>query len=99
MTIYMAVSLQTPPKKVDQIPALAEAAVASCATCKLVRVAANGVGSGAISFELVYDDKALDNNRAAANRSAVILQIIRDLQAEKIELTRMSDISPPLAPF
>jgi hypothetical protein len=99
MTVYMAVSLKTDPAKVDRIPALAEAAVEACAGCKLVRCAANGVGSGAISFELVYDDKALDNNRAAANRSAVILHLVRNLQAEDIELTRMSDISPPLAPF
>ena len=99
MTVYMAVGLKTPPEKVDQVPALAEAAVESCTGCKLVRCAANGVGSGAIGFELVYDDKALDNNRAASNRSAVILHLIRNLQAEDIELTRMSDISPPLAPF
>jgi hypothetical protein len=64
-----------------------------------VRCAANGVGSGAISFELVYDDKSLDNNRTAANRSAVILNLVRNLQAEDIELTRMSDVPPPLAPF
>ena len=99
MTVYMAVSLETDAKKLDQIPELAEAAVTACAGCKLVRCAANGVGSGAISFELVYDDKALDNNRAAANRSSVILHLINGLKTEKIQLTRMSDISPPLAPF
>jgi len=99
MTVYMAVSLKTEPKKLDRIPELAEAAVASRDGCKLVRCAANGVGSGAVSFELVYDDKAIDNNRTAANRSGVILNLVRNLQADKIELTRMSDISPPLAPF
>jgi small-conductance mechanosensitive channel len=99
MTIYMAISLKTAAEKVDRIPALAEAAVTSCAGCKTVRCAANGVGSGAISFELVYDDKSLDNNRTAANRSAVILNLVRNLQAEDIELTRMSDVPPPLAPF
>src|SRR5689334_24362891 len=63
MTVYMAVSLETDAKRLDQVPVLAEAAVTSRDGCKLVRCAANGVGSGAISFELVYDDKALDNNR------------------------------------
>jgi small-conductance mechanosensitive channel len=99
MTVFLAVGLKTAPETVDRIPELAEAAVGSCAGCKLVRCAATGVGSGAISFELVYDDKALDNNRTAANRSAVILHLVRTLQAEGVELTRMSDISPPLAPF
>jgi small-conductance mechanosensitive channel len=99
MTVYMAVNLETDAKKLDQVPVLAEAAVVSRDGCKLVRCAANGVGSGAISFELVYDDKALDNNRAATNRSAVILHLINGLKSERIQLTRMSDISPPLAPF
>ena len=99
LTVYMAVSLETDAKKLDRVPALAEAAVSSCTGCKLVRCAANGVGSGAIGFELVYDDKAIDNNRTAANRSAVILNLINGLKAEHIQLTRMSDISPPLAPF
>ena len=99
MTVYMAVSLESDAKKLDQVPVLAEEAVTSRDGCKLVRCAANGVGSGAISFELVYDDKALDNNRAAANRSAVILHLINGLKSERIQLTRMSDISPPLAPF
>ena len=73
--------------------------VESCAGCKLVRCAANGVGSGAIGFELVYDDKALDNNRTAANRSNVILELIRTLRAHGVELLRVSDVVPPLAPF
>ena len=58
-----------------------------------------GSGSNAISFELAYDDKALDNNRTAENRSAVLLDMIERLRAEKIELVRASDIPPPLAPF
>jgi hypothetical protein len=64
-----------------------------------VRCAASGVGSGAIAFELVYDDKALDNNRTAENRSAVLLDLVERLRAEKVELVRASDIAPPLAPF
>jgi small-conductance mechanosensitive channel len=99
MTVYLAVSLKAEPEKLDRIPTLAEAVISSCAGCKLVRCVANGVGSGAISFELVYDDKALDNNRTAANRSAVILELVRNLHGAAVELTRISDISPPLAPF
>jgi hypothetical protein len=64
-----------------------------------VRCVANGVGSGAISFELVYDDKALDNNRIAENRSAVLLEFVERLRSQKIALVRASDIPPPLAPF
>ena len=65
----------------------------------LVRCAATGVGSEAIAFELVYDDKALDNNRFAENRSAVLLALVERLRGEDIQIIRASEINPPLAPF
>src|SRR3954470_3743904 len=99
MTIYFAVALKTSAEKLEKLPALAAGAVESCSGCKLVRCAANGVGSGAIGFELVYDDKALDANRTAANRSAVILDFVNRFGAEGIDVVRASDVPPPLAPF
>jgi len=99
MTLYVAVALNTPTDKLARVPDAAAAAVEARGSCKLVRCVATGVGSSAIAFELVYDDKAIDNNRSAENRSAVLLDIIEKLRGEKIELVRASDISPPLAPF
>ena len=99
MTLYFAVGIDTPAAKLEQTPALAGAAVAAQPTCKLVRCVAAGVGSGGISFELAYDDKALDNNRGAENRSAVLLALIDQLRKSKVQLIRASDITPPLAPF
>ena len=99
MTLYFAVGSKTPAAKLAKVPELAEAAVTAQAGCKLTRCAATGVGSGAISFELVYDDKALDNNRNAENRSAVLLALVDRLRRDKIEIVRASEIAPPLAPF
>jgi small-conductance mechanosensitive channel len=99
MTIYLAVAIDTAAGKLEHIPEVAADAVAAQNGCKLVRCAANGVGSGAIAFELVYDDKAIDNNRNAENRSAVLLGLIERLREAKVQLVRASDISPPLAPF
>jgi hypothetical protein len=99
MTLYVAVALDTPADRLARMPELAGEAVAAQAGCKLVRCVANGVGSGAIAFELVYDDKAIDNNRTAENRSAVLLGLVERLRGEKIALVRASDIPPPLAPF
>jgi small-conductance mechanosensitive channel len=99
MTLYFAVGIDTPAAKLSGIPEAAGQAVGAQANCKLVRCAASGVGSGAIAFELVYDDKALDNNRSAENRSSILLGMIEKLRSEKIALVRASDISPPLAPF
>jgi len=99
MTLYVAVGIGTPGKALQGIPSLAAEAVAEQASCKLVRCVASGVGSGAIAFELVYDDKAIDNNRSAENRSAILLDLIDRLRGEKVDIMRASDISPPLAPF
>ena len=99
MTLYIAIALDTPAAKLERIPEAAAAAVDARGSCKFVRCVANGVGSAAIAFELVYDDKTLDNNRAAENRSAILLDLIASLRADKIVLVRASDISPPLAPF
>jgi len=99
MTLYFAVGIDTAAAKFARLPEAADAAVASRATCKLVRCAANGVGSGGIAFELVYEDRSLDNNKNAENRSAILIELIERLRAEKVDLVRASDISPPLAPF
>jgi small-conductance mechanosensitive channel len=99
MTLYVAVGINTPADRLARIPEAAVAAVEARGSCKLARCVASGVGSGAIAFELVYDDKAIDNNRSAENRSAVLLDLIEKLRAERIELVRASDILPPLAPF
>jgi small-conductance mechanosensitive channel len=99
MTLYFAVGIDTPADKLARISALVAEAVGEQPGCKLVRCAASGVGSGGVAFELVYDDKALDNNRSAENRSAVLLSLLERIRASKVDLVRASDIPPPLAPF
>src|SRR4051812_11772567 len=69
MTLYVAVGIDTPAAKLDGIPQAAAEAVEARGSCNFVRCVATGVGSAAIAFELVYDDKTLDNNRSAENRS------------------------------
>ena len=99
ITLYLAVSLDTPAAQITEVPALAAEAVGGRKGCRLVRCAANGVGSGAVAFELVYDDKAIDNNRLAENRSAVLLDLVDRLRSAGIGLVRASELAPPLAPF
>ena len=99
MTLYVAIEIDTPAAKLARIPQAAAVAVEAGSGCKLVRCVTTGVGSGAIAFELVYDDKAIDNNRSAENRSAILLDLIEKLRSDKIALVRASDIPPPLAPF
>src|SRR3954452_18257605 len=97
MTLYFAVAADTP--ELTRIVPVAADAVAAGNGCKPVRCAAAGVGSDAVAFELVYDDKALDSGRLAENRSAILLDLIERLRGSNIKIVRASDIAPPLAPF
>jgi small-conductance mechanosensitive channel len=99
MTLYFAVASKTPSARLAQVEVLANQAMEQRRSCKFVRCAAVAIGSGAVAFELVYDDRDLDNNGSAANRSAILLDLVERLRAEKIDIVRASDAPPPLAPF
>src|SRR5918994_195412 len=86
---------QTPPEALDTIPEVADAAVASVKGCKLIRCALTGMGSGAITHELVYDDASRDNNRIALDRSAILRGLIEGLETNELELVRASDLPAP----
>jgi hypothetical protein len=66
----------------------------------------SGVGSDAfaqgvtyLAHELVYDDRTLDNDSLARDRSAILRALIEKLAEQKLQLARVSDQPPPLAPF
>jgi small-conductance mechanosensitive channel len=99
MTIHFAVRAEQPKEALDTIPTVAEAAVASVKGCKLIRCALTGMGSGAITHELVYDDSSRDNNRIALDRSAILRGLIEGLETKELELVRASDLPAPPAPF
>ena len=83
----------------DEIAAIAEDSVKQATGCKLVRFVVTGVGSGAVGHDLVYDDKSIDNDRIATNRSIILKALMTRLEGASLELVRASDTPPPLAPF
>ncbi len=99
MTIHFAVGGEANGATLDAAATAASAAVSGQPGCKLVRCVLTGVGSSALTHELVYDDKSRDNDRIALNRAAVLRALIDGLAAEKIELARASDLPAPPAPF
>ena len=99
MTLYFAVEGKPGGQSLDTIAAAAEEAVTEQKGCKLVRCVLSGVGSSALAHELVYDDPALDNDKIARNRSAVLRGLIERLAVHKLELVQASNAPPPLAPF
>lgn len=106
MSVYFAVEAPAEVESLDAIAAAAQEAVESQTGCKLVRCVLSGVGSDAfaqgvtyLAHELVYDDKSLDNDALARDRSAILRALIEKLAERKLQLARVSDQPPPLAPF
>ena len=97
VTVYLAVGGENSTDAVDAVTKAAAQAVGSRKGCKLVRCALSGAGAGALAYELVYDDSALDNDRLALNRSAILRSLIEGLAPHRLELVRASD--QPTAPL
>ena len=99
VTIYLAVSGESSPEAIDAIGKAAAEAVGAQKDCKLVRCALSGAGTGALAYDLVYDDSALDNDRIANNRSAILRALIEALGPHQLKLARASDQPPAPLPF
>ncbi len=70
----------------DRVAQLGEQVATSIKGCKFVRCVLVSIGTSSLNFELVYDDRATDNNKLAENRSAILFELIRKLKADGIDL-------------
>jgi hypothetical protein len=99
ITIYLAIGGESSIKAVDAVCAAATYAVGAQKGCKLVRCVLSGAGSGALAYDLVYDDTALDNDKMALDRSTILRTLIEQLAPHDLKLVRASDQAPAPLPF
>jgi small-conductance mechanosensitive channel len=99
ITIYLAIGGESSGKSIDTVGKAAQKAVETQQACKLVRCGLSGAGANALAYDLVYDDSSLDNDRMAANRSAILRSLIDTLAPHKLVLARASDQPPAPLPF
>jgi small-conductance mechanosensitive channel len=97
ITIYLAVGGKSSGAAIDAVEQAAAAAVDARKGCALVRCVLSGAGSGALTYELVYDDSNRDNDALALNRAAILRSLIEQLGKNKLVLARASD--QPTAPL
>jgi small-conductance mechanosensitive channel len=88
--------------RLDRIAELGEQAVTSIKGCKFLRCVLVSLSAGSLNFELVYDDRAIEPDKLARNRSAILFALIRSLKEAGIELatttTTVAAASPPAPP-
>ena len=99
ITVYLAVGGKSSGEAIDAVEQAAAAAVDARKGCTLVRCALSGAGSGALTYELVYDDSNRDNDALALNRAAILRSLIEQLGKKKLVLARASDQQTAPLPF
>ena len=97
--VPFGLSLETDLAHLDRVAAIGEQAATSIKGCKFIRCVLVSLGSSSLNFELVYDDRASDNNKLAEHRSAILFDLLRKLKADGIDLAvSVAPAAPPSPP-
>ena len=97
-SLPFGVVYQTSPDDLDKVPSLAKAAVEARKGCSFVRCAILGFGPSSIDFELLFDSRNTDQNKVAADRTAVALAVLRTFAEHKLEFAYPTQTTFTAAP-
>ena len=89
---------RTTPDELEKVTSLAKAAVESRKGCTFVRCAILGFGPSSIDFELLFDSRNTDQNKVAADRTAVALAVLRTFAEHKLEFAYPTQTTFTAAP-
>lgn len=96
--LAFALTYQTHPDVLEQLPQILEEALKPIKSCRLVRATAVQFGPSSIDCELVYDDRTTDADALAKHKSAIIVAIMRIFAREKIEFAYPTQTTFTAAP-
>jgi len=97
-TLNFGVTYQTLPEKLRKIPEIARAIVEKHRGNTIFRCAMTGFGDSSLDFELIYDSATLDFNEIAADRTAIIIELLETFAAEGIEFAYPTQTTFTAAP-
>ena len=97
-TLTFGLSYQTPPETLARIAEIAREAVEGCKGCKFVRLAMTAFLPSSIDHELIFENRTLDADRLAADRSAIMLALITRFAAEDIAFATPTQVAFTAAP-
>jgi len=89
---------QTAPDELEKVSSIAKGAVECRKGCHFVRCAIRGFGPSSIDFELVYDASSIDQNKVAADRTAVALAVLRAFAEHGLEFAYPTQTTFTAAP-
>ncbi len=88
----------TPLEKLERIPELARAAVQQRPGCKFVRCTLTAFGPSSLDHELLFDNATLDPDIIAADRSAVMMSLLRNFEEAAVEFAYPTQTTYTAAP-
>ena len=97
-TIPFGVAYETPPEKLARMEEFAEAAAASVKGCRMLRCTLATFGASSLDYQLVYEDKSVDPDRLARDRSAIMLALVERFAAEGVAFAYPVQVAFTAAP-
>ena len=97
-TLTFGFVYRTTPDELEKVPPIAKSAVESRKGCHFVRCGIRGFGPSSIDFELVYDTSSIDQNKVAADRTAVALAVLRAFAEHGLEFAYPTQTTFTAAP-
>ncbi|MCY7279305.1 MAG: mechanosensitive ion channel family protein [Sphingomonas bacterium] len=97
-TLTFGLAYTIAPEILARIPDIAQQAVEGCKGCKFIRCAMTGFAPSSIEHELLFDNRTLDADRLAADRSAIMLALVTRFAAEGVAFALPAQIAFTAAP-
>jgi small-conductance mechanosensitive channel len=98
VTLNFGLIYQTSPDKLRRVLAIAKTVVECHQGCILFRCSMTGFGASSLDFELIYDNSTIDASIVAADRTAIMIEVIETFAKEGIEFAYPTQTSFTAAP-
>jgi small-conductance mechanosensitive channel len=98
IALPFSLTYRTSPETLERLPVIADEAVKTVKTAKLVRCVATAFAASSIDCELVYDDRTISPDTLAHHKSDIIVGLARVFAREKIEFAYPTQTTFTAAP-
>ena len=97
-TLTFGLPYSTSPDALASVPDIARGAVERCKGCRFVRCVMTGFAPSSIDHELIFENRTLDPDRLAAEKSAIMQALIARFAAEHIAFAGPTQVAFTAAP-
>ena len=97
-TIAFGVAYETPPDKLAAIESYASDAANGVKGCKLLRCTLANFGPSSLDFQLIYENRSVDQDRLARDRDAIMMALVHRFKKEGVTFAYPVQVAYTAAP-